>query len=53
MPNIGVVALLILGTATVSMAGGPPVPEMDPSSGVAAIAVIAAAVLMIRGRRKN
>ena len=47
------VALLILGTATVSMAGIDPVPEIDPSSGMSAIALIAAAVIVIRGRRKN
>jgi hypothetical protein len=54
MPVIATVALLILGTATVSQAGGPPiVPEIDPTTGLTAVALVAGAVLVIRGRRKK
>ena len=53
MPVI-IAALLVLGTATVSRAAGAIiVPEIDPTTGVAAVALIAGAVLVIRGRRKK
>jgi hypothetical protein len=46
--------LLVLGTAAISRAGGgPPVPEIDPTTGAAALALVAGAVLIIRGRRKK
>ena len=48
------VMLLILGTSTVSMAQGPtPFPEIDPATGMAAMALLAGAALVIRGRRKK
>jgi hypothetical protein len=51
---ISLVALLILGTASISKAGVPiPTPEVDPTNGIAAMALVAGAVLMIRGRRKK
>jgi hypothetical protein len=54
MPTVAAVALLILATATVSHAGGPPiVPEIEPTTGLAAITIVAGAVLIIRGRRKK
>jgi hypothetical protein len=54
MPIIADVALLILGTATVLQAGqGVAVPEIDPTTGMAAFALVAGAVLVIRGRRKK
>jgi hypothetical protein len=70
MPMMAVAALLVLGTAAVSMAGTtmtdgiippgscisvPPagVPEIDTTTGVAALAFLAGAVLMIRGRRSR
>jgi hypothetical protein len=54
MPVIAAVALSILATATVSRAGGGPVvPELDPTTGLAAITIVAGAVLIIRGRRKK
>jgi hypothetical protein len=46
--------LLVLGTSTVSMASVlAPVPEIDPTNGIAALALVAVAVLIIRGRRKK
>jgi hypothetical protein len=52
LPVIATVALLVLGTATLSWAGGPPpAPEIDPATGTAAVALIAGAVLVIRARR--
>lgn len=54
MPIVAGVALLILGSTTVSWGvPGMPVPEIDPSSGMSALALIAGAVLIIRARRKN
>ena len=53
-PVAAAVALLVLGTATVSMAGGPvPSPEIDATSAMAAVALVAGAVVIIRGRRKK
>jgi len=43
--------LLILGSTTVSWATA--VPEIDPSSGMSALALLAGAVLVIRARRRN
>lgn len=51
---LGAMAVLVIATPAVLRAG--PVtsaPEMDPSTGVAALALIAGAVLVIRGRRKK
>lgn len=54
MPVVTAAALLVLGTATASRAGtGFRVPEVDPTSGIAAMALVAGAVLLIRGRRKQ
>jgi hypothetical protein len=57
MPTIIAVTLLILGTTAALCAGPAPppptVPEIDPSSSMAALALIAGAVLVIRGRRKK
>ena len=44
--------LLILGSTTVSWATIA-VPEIDPSSGMSALALLAGAVLVIRARRRN
>ena len=53
MRKIAVILPLILATAAVAMAGGAPqVPEIDPTSGAAALALVAGAVLIIRGHRK-
>jgi hypothetical protein len=48
-------AVLVLGTAAISRAGYQPVPtpEVDPTNGIAAMALVAGAVLMIRGRSKK
>jgi LPXTG-motif cell wall-anchored protein len=53
LPVVVAVALLILGTSTVSMAITPTVPEINSTSGLAAVALLAGAVLVLRGRRKN
>ena len=46
--------LLVLGTSTVSMASVlAPVPEIAPTNGIAALALVVVAVLIIRGRRKK
>jgi predicted O-methyltransferase YrrM len=42
--------LLLVGTSGAAMAIG--APEIGPASGVSAIALLAGAVLVIRGRRK-
>ena len=56
-PFVTAVALLILGTATVAMAGEcfipPPVPEIDPASAGSALLLIGGAIMIIRGRRKK
>jgi hypothetical protein len=46
--------LLGAGTAAIAMAAAfTTVPEIDPSTGVAALSLLAGAVLVIRGRRKK
>jgi hypothetical protein len=53
LPVLAAVTLLVIVAPSSLWASGT-VPEIDPSStGIAAIALIAGAVLMIRGRRKN
>jgi hypothetical protein len=44
-----VVALLGLGSALLASAA---VPEIDPGSGANALALVAAAILIVRGRRR-
>lgn len=43
-------ALLCLGVSSACF--GAPVPEIDPASGLNAIALLAGALMIIRGRRK-
>jgi hypothetical protein len=45
--------LLVLGSATLLMAGGHIAPEINATAGVTALALIAGAALVIRGRRKK
>jgi hypothetical protein len=46
--------LLVLGATTGLMAEVPPtVPEINVRSGMAALGLLAGAVLILRGRRKN
>jgi hypothetical protein len=49
------VMLLVLGTSTVLMATPPPptIPEIDATTSMAAVALIAGAMLVIRGRRNK
>jgi hypothetical protein len=51
MPVLAVVALLVVGAPTSVWAT--PVPEIDPSSGMSALALIAGAVVVIRGMRRK
>ena len=55
LPVIAVVALLVIAApgslwAAITFS---PVPEIDPSSGMSAFALLAGAVALIRGRRKK
>jgi len=45
--------LLLVGVSTLAMAGSPNVPEVSPASGLAALAMVSGALLVIRGRRKK
>ena len=51
IPVLAVVAVLVVGAPTAVWAV--PVPEIDPSSGVSALALIAGAVVVIRGTRRK
>ncbi len=53
MKKILALALLTIGTSAVCLAGLAAVPEIDPSSGAAAIALLAGGLLVIRSRRKK
>ena len=52
MKTLVAVGLFIIGASTLAVAV-PAAPEIDPASGTSAIALIAGALLVIRGRRKN
>jgi hypothetical protein len=52
MKSVGIV-LLLVGLSTVALAGGVATPEISPASGVAALAMVSGALLVIRGRRKK
>ncbi len=48
------VIVMTLGMSAVSLAAAPlPAPEIDPSSGLAALTVVLGATLIIRARSKN
>ena len=49
---IGMIVLLI-GVSGLAVAQTAPVPEIDPGSGGAALALLSAALLIIRERRKR
>jgi hypothetical protein len=51
LPLIATAILLVIGTPSVSSAAFFAVPEIDPTSGISAVALLAGAVLVIRGRR--
>ena len=50
---LAVAALLVIVNPSSLWAIPQPVPEIDPSSGMAAITLIAGAVMLIRGLRKK
>ena len=52
MKSVGML-LLLVGFASVAMGGVSATPEMSPATGVAALALVSGAVLVIRGRRKR
>ena len=45
--------LVVVGISSVAMGAVPSVPEIGAASGVAALALLSGAVLVIRGRRKS
>ena len=47
------ITLLLLGLSSAAMALGTTVPEISPASAGSALALIAGAVLVMRGRRKK
>jgi hypothetical protein len=50
LPVLGVVTLLVIGTPSSLWAA---VPEIDPSSGISALALLAGAAVVIRGLRRK
>ena len=44
--------LLVIGMSGAAMAAPTGVPEIDPSSGVSALALLSGALLVIRGRKR-
>ena len=53
LPMFAVVALLVIGHPSSSWASFSSVPEIDPSSGMSALTLLAGAVVVIRGWRKK
>jgi hypothetical protein len=45
--------VLFGGLSGLVLASGPAVPEISPASGMAALALVSGALLIVRGRRKN
>lgn len=52
LPVVLGLTLVVLGSTTVSW-GSPAVPEIDPSSGMSALALLAGVVLMVRARHNK
>jgi hypothetical protein len=52
LPVVAAVTVFVMGNPS-SLWAHPRVPEIDPSSGMAAIALVAGGVLVIRGWRKK
>jgi hypothetical protein len=48
-----VVSLILLGVGVQVFAFGSPVPEIDPGSAASAIAILAGAIVVFRGRRRS
>ena len=47
-------ALLLIGTSSMAVAGGPTsVPEIDPAMAIGALALLSGGLLVIRGRRNK
>jgi len=46
-------ALILAATAAIALAVSPDTPEIDPGSATSALALLAGAALIIRGRRRN
>ena len=47
-------ALLLIGTAGMAVAGAPPsAPEIDPAMGIGALALLSGGLLVIRARQKK
>jgi hypothetical protein len=53
MKPIGMVLLIVSLSSWAFAGAGSPVPEVGPASGVAALALVSGALLVIRGRRKK
>ena len=53
LPVIAALTLLVIGTPSSLWAVPVVGPEIDPSSGMAAMALLAGAVMVIRGSRKK
>ena len=52
-PSFAALFLVLLLTYTGNAWGqGPPAPEIDPGTGVSALAVLGTAIAILRGRRK-
>jgi hypothetical protein len=45
-------ALILLGIGASAILAANPAPEIDPASGLNAVALVAGALLIIRGRKK-
>ena len=48
-----IIALVLLGIGASVAAMATPVPEIDPASGASALALLAGALVLIRGRRRK
>jgi hypothetical protein len=52
-PVLAVATLLVMGTATAAMAGATIAPEIDSTTGMAALILVGGAILVLRGRLRK
>jgi hypothetical protein len=53
MKKVFEVALILVGTACVALAGSVTAPEIDASAGVAAVTLLTGGLLVLRSRRRS
>ena len=53
MTKVSVLVLFLTASAAFAGTGAPPAPEIDPSLGIGALALLSGGLLLLRSRRKS